>query len=64
MNVWANSEGQKPIVTNPYTDRAKVIALEKGTRTREYGSMERPTFFRTTKGHSESTDRLLPVFQL
>jgi hypothetical protein len=28
--VWANSEGQKPIVTHPYTDRAKVIALEKG----------------------------------
>jgi hypothetical protein len=30
--VWANSEGQKPIVTNPYTDRAKVIALEKGNK--------------------------------
>jgi len=28
--VWANSEGQKAIITSPYTDKARLIALEKG----------------------------------
>jgi hypothetical protein len=28
--VWANREGQKDAITSPYTDRAKLIALEKG----------------------------------
>lgn len=30
--VWANNEGQKLILTNPYTERAKIIALEKGNK--------------------------------
>lgn len=29
--VWANSTGQKDIITSPYTDKAKLIALEKGS---------------------------------
>jgi hypothetical protein len=28
--VWASKEGQKDAITSPYTDRAKLIALEKG----------------------------------
>jgi hypothetical protein len=28
--VWANSEEQKTIITSPYTDKAKLIALKKG----------------------------------
>jgi hypothetical protein len=28
--VWANNEGQKTIVTSPYTDKARLIALKKG----------------------------------
>ena len=30
--VWANREGQKDAITSPYTDRVKLIALEKGSR--------------------------------
>ncbi len=30
--VWANDAEQKRIITAPYTDKAKVIALRKGTR--------------------------------
>lgn len=28
--IWASHEDQKMIITSPYTDRAKLIALEKG----------------------------------
>jgi hypothetical protein len=30
--VWANSEGQKTILTSPYSDTIKLIALEKGSK--------------------------------
>jgi len=30
--VWANKAGQKDAITSPYTDRAKLIALEKGDK--------------------------------
>jgi hypothetical protein len=30
--VWANGMEQKAIITSPYTDKAKLIALEKGKR--------------------------------
>jgi hypothetical protein len=30
--VWANSEEQKDIIASPYTDKAKLIALEKGSK--------------------------------
>jgi hypothetical protein len=30
--VWANSLEQKAIITSPYTDRAKLITLEKGNK--------------------------------
>ena len=29
--VWANSEEQKTIITSPYTDKARLIALKKGS---------------------------------
>jgi len=29
--VWANNKGQQRVITSPYTDRAKLIALEEGT---------------------------------
>jgi hypothetical protein len=30
--VWANREGPETIVTSPYTDKAKMVFLEKGTQ--------------------------------
>lgn len=30
--VWANSSEQKAIITSPYTDKARLISLEKGNR--------------------------------
>lgn len=30
--VWANSVEQKSVITSPYTDKARLIALEKGNR--------------------------------
>ena len=30
--VWANREGQKDAITSPYTERARLIALEKGNK--------------------------------
>ena len=30
--VWANSENQKTIMTSPYSDTVKLIALEKGSK--------------------------------